>query len=220
MKPGSLPENAATALLLMHFFVSIWDGARVDAKNELMLRYFRELAFMVTQAAHEEEVSFNYDVNTFLAVTTAGTVFGFQELLNKINQNSSNSIKKHWSFMVEPGKLGFDIFSEENLEALPTFVDLLIFCCIAEKVRRSKKLHRWGRGVITVLKNLKNALLEFIDLILNNQIVKHMYENDPFRETAPSSRRRRRTGFIFPFWGLGDSCFESDLSSCHKSYYY
>ena len=206
LRPGSLPESAATALLLMHFFVSIWVGARMDAKNDLMLRYFRELAFMVTQAAHEEEVSFNYDVNTVLAVTAAGTVFGFHELLNKINQNFSNSIKKHWSYMVESGILGLDIFSDD-LEAPPTFVDLLIFCCIAEKVRRAKKVHRWGSGVLTVLKNLKNALLEFIDLILNNQIVKYMYENDPFRETVPSSRRRRRTGFIFPFWGLGDSCF-------------
>ena len=127
MRPGSLPENVATALLFMHFFVSLWMGARLGTKAALMLQYFRELASMVTQAAHEQEVSFNYDLNTILTVTAAGTVFGFQELMNKINQLWAKSLKQHWHHMVETGHLSLDIFNdEENPGAQPPFVDLLI----------------------------------------------------------------------------------------------
>ena len=202
MRPGSLPENAATALLLMHFFVSLWMGARLNAKAALMLQYFRELAFMVTQTAHEEEVSFNYDLNTILTVTAAGTVFGFQELLNKINQLWARSLKQHWHHMVETGHLSLDIFNdEENPGAQPPFVDLLIFCCIAEKVRREKKQHPWGPGITMFLKNLRNAILAFIELILNYRIVAYMSENDAYNEAVPSSRTRRRTGIILLFWG-------------------
>lgn len=103
MRPGSLPENAATSLLLMHFFASIWEGARVDAKAELMLRYFRELAFMITQAVHEEEASFNYDPNTILVVTAAGTVFAFHELLMKINQTSAKALRTNGGPWWNPG---------------------------------------------------------------------------------------------------------------------
>ncbi len=214
MWPGSLPENVATALLLLHFFVSLWMGARLDAKAALMLQYFRELAFLVTQTAHEQEVSFNYDLNTILTVTAAGTVFGFQELLNKINQLRARSLKQHWHHMVETGHLSLDIFNEENPGAQPPFVDLLIFRCIAEKVRREKKQYRWGTGIETFLKNLRNAILAFIDVILNNRVVAYMSENDAYHEAAPSSRMRRRTGIILLLWWTSLLQQQFDIKSC------
>ena len=58
-------------------------------------------------------------------------------------------------------------------------------------------MHRWGTGIRVLLKNLRNAILAFIDVILNNRIVAYMLENDAYNEVVPSSRMRRRTGIIF-----------------------
>ena len=182
-----LNVTAATSLLMIFFIIDLLEKSRTPVKDAFLTDYYiRKLVLETLSVAHlEQGISVSVGDMGEFCITQAGSVVGFQSMLEAFHRSTMVSWMGQWNSMLSSNILGTD-WAAESLPLL----DVVVFIFTVIKVRRRQNKSPWQENSLKARKCFLNALAKVLENTLMKAIVGYMQHNDVYNADVPSRQLR------------------------------
>ena len=202
---NALLEHVATSRALIAFMVFVLRDSRTQSVREFFGGWISTIsARAMAKLTRPCDITLGNNMPV-LRVLPGGSVEGLPVVLSSRHAMVWQSWKSEWMGMLEQGDLSSPPDGPSVL-----LTDLVKFCCLIDRRRRSMNMHIWSRQSLTgaTLHCIMVGLVEFLACHLDSFVLNHFVLEHDCSGAVPSARRRSNGGGQKRVQMPADSIFE------------